>query len=278
MRKIGICFPEKDFLSMDSEKFKGYVSLFKEKGLYSFDMYTSLIINEYDKINELLTFLNENDIKITFHYSETKYNYNENVKSIIEDLISVRNKLEACHINYPTTIVFHASNYAHEYQKYEHEQNQILFFKELCKTSKELNFDILVETLSSNHPTGKHIGDDYIEIENLVNKVNFDNFGVCWDIGHTRLNFLEEFSNMYLPMNIMNKVKHTHIHSFSIDDGIHEVQDHLPLLNDIYENKELKYLQECGYEGVYSIETDTNNLNENINIYLNSIRLLGNDK
>ncbi|MGE5455743.1 MAG: TIM barrel protein [Ignavibacteriales bacterium] len=277
MKKIGICFPEKDFLSMDFEKFKNYILLFKENGLYSFDIYTSLIISGYDKINELLIFLNNNDIKITFHYAESKCIDEKNIlKSCIEDLISVRNKLDACHINYHTTIVFHAQNYAHEYQKYEHLQSQILFFKELCKKTKELNFDILVETLSNNHPIGNHIGDDYIEIENLIDEVNQDNFGICWDIGHTRLNSLEEYSNIYLPMNIMNKVKHTHIHSFSLDDGIHEVLDHLPLLNDVYKNKELKYLQDFGYDGVYSIETDTNNLSENINIYLDSIKLLNN--
>lgn len=282
MKKIGICFPENDFLSMDFEEFKSYLLALKKSGLYSFDMYTSLLTSDNKNLNELLMFLNDNDIKITFHYAGVRLDADyldkelatDILKQYKDDLIKVRHKLQACDINYQTTVVFHALNYSEEYQKYEHEQNQINIFKELCELALALNFDILIETLSYNHPSGNHIGDDYAEIEHMIETVNCDNFGICWDIGHTRLNALEQYSNMYLPRSILPKTKFTHIHSYSVDDGIHEVQDHLPLINEMYREEEIGYLIKNEYNGIYSIETNTDNLKENINVYLKSINIL----
>lgn len=285
MYKIGICFPESDFLAMNFDSFKEYILLFKKSGLYSFDLFTSLLTDNQkndDHINELLSFLNENDIKITFHYSGyipdfsslNEGNYRLVVKKYIDDLIKVRNKLEANDIYYQTTIVFHALNYTNEYQKCEHENQQIIIFNELCEISKKLNFDILVETLSHNHPFGNHIGDDYSEVIKIINNVSHDNFGICWDMGHTKLNSLEEYDNSCLPAEMLRSVKFTHIHSYSEDDGIHEIVDHLPLINRKHINEEIKCLYNSGYDGIYSIETNTSGLKENINIYLESIKML----
>jgi sugar phosphate isomerase/epimerase len=281
---IGICFPESDFLTMDFDEFKEYIHSFKDKGLYSFDIFTSLLISNHKNINELLSFLNDNDIKITFHYAGNNLDVGslDDMKAEMvlnqyrDDLIKLRNKLQACDIFYKTTIVFHALNYEEEYQKYEHELNQIKIFNELCEIAEKLDFDILIETLSYNHPSGNHLGDDYNEIEKIVGEVKHNNFGVCWDIGHTRLNALEEYTDIYLPSNIMEKVKFTHIHSYSPDDGKYEVEGHLPLINKTHIDKELHYLFNSNYQGIYSLEINTGHLKENINIYLDSINILSN--
>lgn len=284
MKKIGICFPENDFLTMDFDEFKEYILMFEKEGLYSFDMYTSLLIDDHKNIDRLLEFLNENDIKITFHYYNNKKDIDildeskriELLEQYKTDLTKLRHKLEAYDIKYLTTIVFHALNYQEEYQKYEHESQQIKLFRELCNIALDLNFDILVETLSYNHPSGNHLGDDYHELIKMIDEVSSSNFGICWDIGHTRLNHIEEYRDIYLPKQLLDKVKFTHIHGYSREDGFHEVIDHLPLTNNSYKDNEIKYLLDNNYDGIYSLEINTDALKENIDIYLKSINILKN--
>jgi sugar phosphate isomerase/epimerase len=281
MHKIGICFPGSDFEKMPIDEFKKYILKFKEAGVTSFDFYTSLFLNCDEKLKQLVMFLNDNDITITFHYHSSntiKINDNDDYEKLLsiykQELMTVRNNLEKMNIKYKTTIVFHGLDYFKDSAKYNHQKNLIDVFKQLSDYSTILNFEILIETLSNNHPYGNHIGDDLSELNLFINSIDNDNFGICWDMGHTRLNSIENNALLYLPEKIMNKVKFTHIHNIHLDKDKKYYVDHLPFTNMNYQKKELEYLIKSDYKGVYSIEFNTENLKENIYVYLDSIKIL----
>jgi len=281
MNKIGICFPASDYLNMGIEGSKKYLQKFIELGIYSFDMFTSLIIKSDEKIYDLLSFLNDNNVKITFHYHSDNVVDNlltdQNVEILTnqykDDLTKLRNKLKRANIDYNITIVFHALDYDEEHQKSLHQKNLCSIFSELSDFAKLLQFTILVETLSHTHPKGNHIGDDMYELESLVNQIDNPNFGICWDIGHTRANSLEHYGELYLSDKLISKVKFTHIHNIYIDNN-KITMDHLPLTNLELQDDEIRYLKKHNYDGIYSIEMAIENLKENIDVYLHSIDLL----
>lgn len=262
--KIGICFPNYDYNILTLVDLKKYLEMFIDNGITSFDFYTSFFEKPDEKLDNLIDYLNNKDIKITLHYNgaETLVNYKNT-------LIHLNNYLLSKYIDYKIPIVFHIPSY--QDNKYEHINNMLNTFNELSNYAKKLNFDILIETLSYNHPVGNYIGDDNSEISLFINSIKHDNFGVCWDIGHTRLNNLEHRSNLLLDNKLLTKVKHTHIHNiFKGDCYI----DHLPLTNIELQDDELRYLIKNNYKGVYSIEFEVKHLKENIYIYLDSIKKL----
>lgn len=273
MNNIGICFPGYDYENMSFETLSNYLLQFLEAGITSFDFYTTMFLKNNDKLSELMTFLIKNDIKITLHYNSNKntenYNYEELLKHYKDDLVKVRNTLKIYNINYKTTVVFHGLPYQEEWNKYDHQNNLIKLYKELSDFSIPLEFIITIETLSKYHPVGNHIGDDIHELELITRGVNNENFGICWDIGHTRLNNVESNSDLYLTENLISKVRFTHIHNISLNKSN---IDHLPITDLNYQKDELEYLIKNNYRGIYSIEIETKNLKENILIYLNSIK------
>lgn len=280
MNKIGICFPQRDFFELKYEDFKNYILKFKNCGIYSIDFYTDFITDYQNNIDELLEFLNVNNIIVTFHYAnKNKIEVNsesekrEELEIYKKEIETLRNRLIAANMNYNTTIVFHAFDYYNESEKYKKINYFIEIFSDLCDYAKEYNFEILLETLSKNHPKGNHIGDDIDELEFIINNINKTNFGICWDMGHTRTNFIENNFNKYLTNNILSKIKFAHIHNFYIQDNIIKI-DHLPLTNVELLKDEIKFLYNKGYKGIYLNETNIENLKENFLIYKESIKNL----
>lgn len=270
MCKVGICFPIKDYNTMDFEQFKKYLNKFKQAGIHSFDFYTSMFLQNDNKLKSLITYLKQENIKFTFHYNCSGIiGYNNLLEQYKADLTRVRNVLKTHDINYETTIVFHALKYNTEFEKYNHLLNQIEVFNSLCEFAKDLNFKILIETLSHNHPVGNHIGDDIDELEFLLTNINSNNFGICWDMGHTRLNHIEKNTPIGLTKKIISSVKFTHIHNFAISNK--QTIDHLPFSNFELQKEEINHLIKNGYKGIYSIEIPTINLKENVLIYIDNI-------
>lgn len=257
--KIGICFPAKDFEILEMNDMKAYISMFKEKGLASFDFFTSFFYEIDSKKEELLKYLIENDIKLTFHYNK--------VNDYLTDLNNLTSYLIEKGINYHIPIVFHLEDYIDD--KYDKVKDLIDIYQELVECFKDTNFDILLETLSLNHPIGNHLGDENSELLLFLNSIS--DLGICWDIGHTRLNSIELGNSLILPSDIMNKVRHTHIHNIMYNECF---IDHLPLTNMEYQYDEIKYLVDNNYKYTYSIETEVSSLNENILVYLDSISKL----
>ncbi|MDD2518678.1 MAG: TIM barrel protein [Bacilli bacterium] len=273
MINIGICFPGYDYENMSFETLSNYLLQLKKAGITSFDFYTTMFLNNNDKLKQLLIFLNEQDIKISFHYASIKKATSNSIfEQYKEDLIRIRNVLDIHNIKYSITIVFHALPYKNEFNKYEHLQKLAKGFEELSEFAKLLNFEILVETLSNNHPIGNHIGDDLDELMFLATNIKSENFGICWDMGHTRLNNIETKQQLCLPKELLAKVKFTHIHNIKISDD--QTIDHIPITNFELQKLELECLIKNNYDGIFSLEYETKNLKENILVYIDNIQKL----
>ncbi len=270
MLKIGLCFPEIDYRRLEIEQFNEYLEMLKEKELYSFDMYTEFLI-KHNPTKPLLEILKKNNIKLTFHYNgEFTLNNKLDLKKIKNDLKTLRKILDKNKHYYQTLIVFHIPNYVDN--KYKHIKNMIKVFQEITKYGLKLRFDILVETLSNYHPCGQKIGNDYSEIVLFLNAIKEKNFGVCWDLGHTRLNNIESREKLYVPVQLIPKIRFTHIHNFYQKNG--EYIDHIPLTNLKKQDAEICFLLKNNYKGIYHLEFPVENLKENIYVYLDNIEKL----
>ena len=94
MLKIGICFPVNDFKRLDVVEFEKYLTMLKEKGLYSFDMYTEFLIKHLPT-KPVLTILKKHDFKLTFHYSGAySLDLKKDLKKIKQDLKTLRKILD----------------------------------------------------------------------------------------------------------------------------------------------------------------------------------------
>lgn len=252
--KIGACFPALDFETMELDKFLSYIMGLRTNGVDSFDFFIDFFIEMDHKKERLLNFFKSNDIGITMHYQgymKDAYNKLEIVSQNIN-------------VNYIIPVVFHLPSY--DKDKYDHIRQIV---SKINKLLEHKSFDILIETLSKNHPNNQNLGDDISEINLFLKLIPDSNFGICWDLGHTRINHLEEKSNLYL--NDISRVKMTHIHNFYYKN---KFVDHIPFHNLDNQDEEIKYLIKNGYKGVYSLEFPLNNLKENIDVYIDSIRKL----
>jgi len=272
MAKIGICFPAKDFLRLSETEFNQYLERFQKKGLYSIDLYTEFLL-KHKPTNILLKQIKKNKLKITMHYNEEfPKDTKEAIKHIKKQLKELRKILDTNQHRYQINIVFHIPDY--QDNKYAHVKEMIYLFQEITDFAKKLRFNILIETLSNNHPAGNHLGNDFSEIVLFLNNIPAKNFGVCWDLGHTRLNHLENKEALFVPPKIINRIKFTHIHNAYQQNG--EYNEHIPLTDLKLQSAELKYLIQNNYKGIYSLEYGLERLPENIDVYLDNIQKLNN--
>lgn len=250
--KIGICFPEMDFKQMELDNFVSYMVGLKAAGVKSFDFFIDFFLEMDHKKEKLLTIMKDNDMKITMHYVGT-IEEAENKLNIAGRNINVR---------YNVPIVFHLPSY--DKNKYSHVKEIIEKIKNLVEHRE---YDILIETLSKNHPNDQNLGDDISEINLFLKMIPDNNFGICWDIGHTRMNHIEEKTSLYI--NDISRVKMTHIHNLAYRKKFF---DHIPLTDLDLQDEEIKYLIRNGYNGIYSLEFPIENMKENIEVYIDSIK------
>lgn len=252
--KIGVCFPQMDFENMNIEDFLSYMVALSHAGVNNYDFFIDFFLEMNHKKIKLVEIMKDNDISISMHYQGL-------IKDAIKKLKTVESNLD---VNYKIPVVFHLPSY--DKNKYEHIKEIKGKLEEIVENKK---FDILIETLSKNHPNNQNLGDDISEINLFLKLIDKDNFGVCWDTGHTRINSIEENTNIYI--NDISRVKMTHIHNFYYKN---KYLDHIPFTHFYYQDDEIKYLVKNGYKGIYSLEFPLNNLKENIYIYLNSVMRL----
>ncbi len=271
MAKVGICFPSKDFLKLSEEEFVPYLKKFQQKGLYSFDMYTEFLLKQ-KLINTILQQMQKHNIKVSLHYQGDIPKDNEQaIMQVKEQLKAIRQILDSNGHCYEINIVFHVPDY--QKNKYAHLNEMIVFFQTITTFAEDLKFNILIEILSNNHPAGNHLGNDFSEISIFLNNIDNENFGVCWDLGHTRLNHLENKELLLVPAKIIDRIKFVHVHNaYQKKDG--KYIEHIPLTDLKLQSAELKFLIENNYKGIYSLEYGLDGLSENVNIYLDNIKKL----
>ena len=124
------------------------------------------------------------------------------------------------------------------------------FFNRLSEKTSSIGMSILMESLSVNHPKVDCIGNNWDDFQIMNNLILSNNWGICWDTGHTRSNSVEEGESPYPPANLVDKIKFTHIHN------MYDNVDHLPLIDGEWQDNEIKFLVTNGYNGVYSLEYD----------------------
>ncbi len=270
--KIGMCFPKQDFIRLPEEEFIEYLTILKKNGLTSFDMYPSFLLT-YKPTNRLLSILKELDLKLNFHYDNQLYNgdFKFSVNKCQDEISLLRKILDNNDHKYQINLVFHVPEY--ENSKYAHLKQMILFFKKISSFAKNKKTNILIETLSHNHPKGNYISDDLSEIILFLNHIDNRNFGVCWDLVHTRLNQIEERDQPMIS-EVIKRTMHTHISGFYNKNN--QNHDHIPLTDLGFQDDELNMLIAHNYQGVYSLEFAVENLKENIYVYTDNITKLKN--
>ncbi len=270
MIKIGMCFPQKDFIRLSEEKFIDYLTILKENGLTSFDMYPSFLLT-YKPTNCLLKILKELNLKLNFHYDMELYNgdLKNSIKKCQNEISSLRKILDNNDHQYQINLVFHVPDY--QENKYRHLKQMILFFKKISDYAQNIRTNILIEILSHNHPQGGKIGDDLSEIVLFLNHIDNCNFGICWDLVHTRLNQIEE-RDIPVISEVIKRTMYTHISGFYSKNN--DNYDHIPLTNLKLQDDELDILIENNYQGVYNLEFEVENLKENISVYTDNINKL----
>lgn len=100
------------------------------------------------------------------------------------------------------------------------------------------------------HKSGGPVGVTYTEVLEMANQVPHTPLGVCWDLGHSQVNYVE-FGHVAFPEQpFLKRLIHTHIH-----DILPNGKTHGPLLNtDGYVQKSLRMIKDSGYQGVYNLE------------------------
>lgn len=250
--KIGVCFPAIDFELMEFDNFLSYMIGLKSSGVTSFDFYIDFFLEMNHKKEKLLTIMKDNDLKITLHYTGAMKDAEKKLD------MAGRNM----NVRYNVPVVFHLPSY--DKNKYAHVKEIMSKIRDLVEHRE---YDILIETLSKNHPNDQNLGDDISEINLFLKMIPDNNFGICWDIGHTRMNHIETGSSMFIQD--ISRVKMTHIHNLAYK---RKFFDHIPLTDLDLQDEEIKYLIKNGYNGIYSLEFPLNNMKENIEVYLDSIK------
>lgn len=208
-----------------------------------------------------------NDIYTTFHSSK-------DVNSSIELQLNALNKandiLRGIGFEGGIPVVYHGGEVVNKDRKIDI-QLAAEFFEELSRKAYVLDMEILTESLYLNHPKVDCIGNNWIDLQELNRNISSKNWGICWDTGHTRGNAEEEGKMTFPPINILDKIKFTHIHHMG-EDSV----DHLPIISGEWQDNEVKFLILSNYKGIFSLEYDFRLVDEENHaelVYLSTYRL-----
>ena len=87
------------------------------------------------------------------------------------------------------------------------------------------------------------------ELMMMVDRFNSDNVGVCWDFGHGRVSFGDDYALEYLEM-VGDKLIATHVHDNIYHGDLHS----FPYLGGTDWTKALDILKRIGYKGAFTFE------------------------
>ncbi len=94
------------------------------------------------------------------------------------------------------------------------------------------------------------VGTTFDEIYRITAHVGFEHTGICWDIGHSMSNYLQQ-RDRYMPsQEFVEQVVHTHVHGIGPNNRTHF---HISA-DDVYVFQCVDMLQSAGYTGVLNLE------------------------
>ena len=128
------------------------------------------------------------------------------------------------------------------------------------------DIDLSVELLRDVPLNGKVRGrTSFSEILHIVNAVNSQRFGVCWDFGHSFFQSERGIQPVLPPAEFMHKITRTHIHDYK-NNVTHLPLGHGKIPFALY----LKALMASGFSGVLNLELNPGRITdpENFKSYI----------
>jgi len=115
----------------------------------------------------------------------------------------------------PITLNFHAASGNNHRQEMIEQSQQ--FNTWLVETADRLDADVIITTEHQLPPrleqkNLQRIGDNFDELLTMVQATPHDNFGSCWDMGHSVMQHVQSHANVMPPQKYPTMVKHIHIH------------------------------------------------------------------
>ena len=129
-------------------------------------------------------------------------------------------------------------------------RNNIHYLEEFIEKLSDLPITLVLENLRNREDNERlHVGDTYEEILSILNEVNNNKLGICWDFGHACA--MEELGQErpVPPMDFIRRVVHCHVHDCS------QQITHLPPgTGRVPWEDYLRLLFENGFSGTFNME------------------------
>ncbi len=177
------------------------------------------------------------------------YHLNEHFEEDPKDRMLIERSIEGAGIMKVEWMVFHPFQ-VEEDGWYSHEkslQTNLKLFREYAELCRPLGVKIAIENMIGNKKRGRRYCSNAEELIELVDTLNDDIFGICWDFGHANLNGNSQTASL---KKIGKRLKTLHV-----DDNFGQNDDHVcPYFGTIQWAPIMKTLKEIGYDGDFTYE------------------------
>ncbi len=195
-------------------------------------------------VNDLL----EREFYLTFHASG-RFRYPVNYQWVIQDVCRITEKLQR---NFSLDSFLWIIHPLHDVGKDRAliYQNNLHYLKEFIDATQDLPIVLALENLRNREDNERlHVGDTYQEILTILNEIENDNLGICWDFGHACA--MEELGQerLYPPTEFLRRVVHCHVH-----DCKQQITHLPPGTGRIPWENYLRLLSENNFSGIFNME------------------------
>lgn len=223
----------------------GFGSLIPEYNL----IYRENYLEEAKKLREYA-----DSIGLLINQSHARFDFTRTSKEeYMEDMLKT---VEASAVLGVKNVVIHADTY---YEKYGiQDANQVCniiydIHAPMVELAKKRGVNIACENLFDDYraPHNLHCRfcSRFDELMMIVDRFNSDNVGVCWDFGHGRVGFGDDFALDYLE-KVGKKLFATHVH----DNIYHQDLHSFPYLGGTDWTRALDIIKRIGYTGAWTFE------------------------
>ena len=207
-------------------------------------------------VNDLL----EKEFHLTFHASG-RFRYPINYHWVIQDVCEITEELQR-HFSLDSLLwIIHPLHDVGKDRALIYRNNHH-YLEEFIEKTQGLPVTLALENLRNRDDNERlHVGDTYQEILTILNEVEDDSLGICWDFGHACA--MEELGQdrLYPPTEFLRRVIHCHVHEIT----------HLPPgTGRIPWENHLRLLLENNFSGILNMEVVPYKMKEPAN-FLTSI-------
>jgi len=183
--------------------------------------------------------------------------YIENVTEKDEEIL--RRSIRACGyfgIESLVTHLFHVKDCTPE----TFVEKNVGFYGRFLPELKEYGVNFCFENLGGFTEKDMYCG-TADELLTVINRMNGDHVGACWDTGHANLQRLDQYENVVKLKGVLGAVHiHDNLYPFKEPDGLFTPDSHnFPLFGNVNFDAFIQALIDIDYKGAFSMETDTPN-------------------